>query len=107
MPRLTVQQNLFTNSMKNKRSKCYWCQYICFCTKSRRRSDKALEQCSYFKFTQITSSDKTEVRNQGAITEIIAAAKPGAVKKKMKKRKKRLSIVPENFQGCLLPGLSA
>lgn len=35
---------------------------MCFCTESRRSSDKVLEQCSYFKFTQITSSDKTEVR---------------------------------------------
>lgn len=35
---------------------------MCFCTKSRRSSDKVLEQCFYFKLTQITSSDKSEIK---------------------------------------------
>lgn len=60
---------------------------------------QVLELSSYFKFRQIPSPDKTEVRNPRYLLWNNAAVKPGAIDKRRSRIKKSLSIVPADFQG--------
>lgn len=57
-----------------------------------------------FQIHPITSSDKTEVRTQNAITEIIAAEKLGVIKNK--KKNEDLQLYQQTFAACCL-GLAA
>lgn len=78
---------------------------MCFCTESRRGSDKVLEQCSYFTFTQIISSDKTEVR-EGEKERKRRGGWAGGGGKGKRERERSLWITPANSQGWLVFQLS-
>lgn len=78
---------------------------MCFDTKKQKQIRQGVG-AFLFQVHTITSSDKTEVRNLGrnhwnnCCWEAWGYWKRG-------RRNKRLSSVPANFQGCLLPGLPA